>query len=231
MSLKDKKVLLIDDDPKILRLIEYSLGGEGAQVVTAANGAEGLRRFYATQPDLVVLDLGMPEMDGWTACRSMRQMTDVPIIILTARGDSEDVVRGYDIGADDYIVKPFSVDVLVAHARGVLRRAAMTPTATKTVAFEDAWLTIDLEEHSVIVDGQPIKLTATEFRLLAYLVQNRNRVLTFQQILTNVWGWTYQDEHHQARLYVCRLRQKIERDSREPRYILTEYGVGYRFAG
>lgn len=230
MHLKEKKVLLIDDDPSLLRLVEYTLDGEGAHVTTATNGAEGLRRFYATQPDLIVLDVTMPEMDGWETCRNIRQLADVPIIMLTARGQDSDVVRGYDIGVDDYIVKPFSVDVLVAHARAVLRRAAMPPATPRASTFDDGWLSVALEERVVLVNGVPAKLTATEFRLFAHLVQNPNRVLTFQQLLSNVWGWEYQDEFHQARLYICRLRQKIERDPKDPQYILTEYGVGYRFA-
>ena len=224
-----KKVLVIDDDPALLRLVEYTFDGEGARVLTATNGVEGLRQFYSTQPDLVILDVAMPEMDGWTTCRNIRQLADVPIIMLTARGQNEDIVHGLDLGADDFIVKPFSVDVLVAHARAVLRRSAMPAVSEKAITYRDQHLTADLHERRVVVDGEPVKLTATEYRLLAYMVENAGRVLTFQQLLTNVWGWEYQDDFHQARLYIWRLRQKIEPDPKNPTYILTEYGVGYRF--
>lgn len=225
----DKKVLVVDDDPTLLRLVEYTFAEEAQQVFTASNGAEGLRQFYANQPDLVILDVAMPEMDGYETCRRIRQLADVPIIMLTAFGQNEDIIRGLEAGADDYVTKPFSPEVLVARAKAVLRRAALPPIDEKPVTYRDARVTIDLHERRVIVDGIPIKLTATEYRLLAYMVENAGRVLTFRQMLENVWGWEYQDDTDQARLYIWRLRQKLEADPKNPRYIQTEYGVGYRF--
>ena len=225
----DKKVLVVDDDLTLLRLVEYTFAEEAQQVLTASNGADGLRQFYANQPDLVILDVAMPEMDGYETCRRIRQLADVPIIMLTARGQNEDIIRGLEAGADDYVTKPFSPEVLVARAKAVLRRAALPPVDEKPVSYRDARITVDLFDRRVIVDGSPVKLTATEYRLLAYMVENAGRVLTFRQMLENVWGWEYQDDTDQARLYIWRLRQKIEADPKNPRYILTEYGVGYRF--
>ncbi len=223
------KVLLIEDDPAILRMVQYLLTDEGMTVVTARNGLEGLRSFYATRPDLVILDLMMPELDGWETCRRIREMVDVPIMMLTARGQDEDMVRGLSTGADDYMVKPFSPEVLVARIQALLRRTAWAKETETPAVFCDERLHIDLEARRVTVAGKPIRLTATEFQLLAYLVANAGRVLTFRQILENVWGWEYQDDTQFARLYTWRLRQKLEQDPKNPNYILTEYGVGYRF--
>lgn len=223
------KVLTIEDDPALLRLVQYTLAEEGMDVATASNGRDGLRQFYALQPELVILDLMMPEMDGWEICRRIREMADVPIMMLTARGQEEDMVRGLDIGADDYMVKPFSPDVLVARTQALLRRSRMARTENAPVIYRDGRLYIDLESRRVCVEGIPVRLTATEFKLLAFLVENTGRVMTFRQTLENVWGWEYQDDSHQARLYIWRLRQKIEADPKNPVYIQTEYGIGYRF--
>lgn len=228
----EKTVLTIEDDPALQRLVQYTLSEEGLDVVTASNGREGLRQFYAVQPGLVILDLMMPEMDGWETCRRIRDMADTPILMLTARSQNEDMVRGLNIGADDYMVKPFSPEVLVARANALMRRARLNstaPMAAPPTLYRDEHLYIDLDERRVLVKGQPVRLTATEYSLLAYLVENAGRVLTFRQILENVWGWEYQDDTHQARLYIWRLRQKLEIDPKDPTYILTEYGVGYRF--
>lgn len=227
--MQNVKVLLIEDDPAILRMVQYLLTDEGMTAVTARNGLEGLRCFYATRPDLVILDLMMPELDGWETCQRIREMADVPILMLTARGQDEDMVRGLSTGADDYMVKPFSPEVLVARIHALLRRTGWAKEAETPVVFSDERLQIDLEARRVTVAGKPIRLTATEFQLLAYLVANAGRVLTFRQILENVWGWEYQDDTQFARLYTWRLRQKLEQDPKHPNYILTEYGVGYRF--
>ncbi len=228
--MRNPTVLTIEDDPALLRLVEYTLSDRGMDVTTASNGREGLRQFYAVQPQLVVLDVMMPEMDGWETCRRIREMADVPILMLTARSQDEDVVRGLNIGADDYLVKPFSPEVLAARAQALLRRSSMSRVQKKpAAAYRDNRLLIDLVERRVLVDGVAVRLTATEFKLLAFLVENAGLVMTFRQTLENVWGWEYQDDTHQARLYIWRLRQKIEKDPKYPTYILTEYGVGYRF--
>lgn len=223
------KILTIEDDPALLRLVQYTLAEEGMDVSTASNGRDGLRQFYSLQPELVILDLMMPEMDGWETCRRIREMADVPIMMLTARGQDEDMVRGLDIGADDYMVKPFSPEVLVARAQALLRRSRMARPEKAPAIYRDDRLFVDLEARRVCVEGIPVRLTATEFKLLAFLVENAGRVMTFRQTLENVWGWEYQDDSHQARLYIWRLRQKIETDPKNPVYIQTEYGVGYRF--
>jgi DNA-binding response OmpR family regulator len=228
--MEEKRVLVVDDDPALLPLIEYTFAREGYEVVTACDGKEALREFFAHKPDLVILDIMMPRMDGWEACRRIREVSDVPIVMLTARGQDEDIVRGLEYGADDYLTKPFSIKVLLAHARAVLRRAALPAVEyAEPTTYADDFLTIDLKERRVTVEGDQVKLTPTEYRLLAYLVQNAGQVLTFTQILQNVWGWEYQDDLDYVRVYVWHLRQKIEQDPKNPKYIQTEIGVGYRF--
>ncbi len=228
--MEEKKVLVVDDDPALLPLIEYTFAREGYEVLTACDGKEALKEFFAHKPDLVILDIMMPRMDGWETCRRIREVSDVPILMLTARGQDEDIVRGLEYGADDYLTKPFSIKVLLAHARAVLRRAALPPVEyAEPTTYADDFLTIDLKERRVTVGGEPVKLTPTEYRLLAYLVQNAGQVLTFTQILQNVWGWEYQDDLDYVRVYVWHLRQKLEQDPKNPRYIQTELGVGYRF--
>jgi DNA-binding response OmpR family regulator len=228
--MEKNKVLVVDDDPALLPLIEHTFAREGYQVHTASDGKEALRVFFAHRPDLVVLDIMMPRMDGWETCRRIREVSDAPIIMLTARGQDEDIVRGLEYGADDYLTKPFSIKVLLAHARAVLRRAALPPTdAEGPTTYADDYLTVDLKERRVSVQGEVVKLTPTEYSLLAYLVQNAGHVLTFSQLLETVWGWEYQDDVHYVRVYVWHLRQKLEKDPKNPQYIQTELGVGYRF--
>jgi two-component system KDP operon response regulator KdpE len=226
------KVLVVDDDPALLPLIMNTFAREGYEVYSASDGKEALREFFAHHPDLVILDIMMPRMDGWETCRRIREVSEVPIIMLTARGQEEDVVRGLDYGADDYLTKPFSIKVLLAHARAVLRRAALPPLGEEeATTYADDYLTMDFKERRVTVDGELIKLTPTEYRLLAYLVQNDGSWLTFREILQNVWGWEYQDDVDYVRVYVWHLRQKLEEDPKNPQYIQTETGVGYRFEG
>jgi DNA-binding response OmpR family regulator len=230
--MEKNKVLVVDDDPALLSLIEYTFEREGYEVLTASDGKEAIRQFFEHRPNLVILDVMMPRMDGWETCRRIREVSEVPIIMLTARGQDEDIVRGLEYGADDYLTKPFSIKVLMAHARAVLRRAALPPVeGEEPITYCDDYFTIDLRERRVSVVGEPVKLTPTEYRLLAYMVQNANRVLTFQQILQNVWGWEYQDDLDYVRVYVWHLRQKLEEDPKNPKYIQTEVGVGYRFEG
>ena len=224
------KVLVVDDDPALLPLIEYTFAREDYEVHCASDGKEALRQFFAHHPDLVILDIMMPRMDGWETCRRIREVSDVPIVMLTARGQDEDVIRGLEYGADDYLTKPFSIKVLVAHARAVLRRAALPPVDdSESTTYADDYLTVDLKERRVTAQGEMVKLTPTEYRLLAYLVQNAGRALTFSQILQSVWGWEYQDDVDYVRVYIWHLRQKLEEDPKNPKYIQTETGVGYRF--
>lgn len=227
--MQGKKILIIDDDIHIRKIAEHVFSGAGAEVYTAGNSAEGLRTFYAKQPDLVLLDIMMPGEDGWDTCRQIRRLSDVPVIMLTALRTDEDIVRGLEAGADDFISKPFSNSVLLARARAVLRRAELAPPGDKPYTYRDSKLAIDLDRYTVLVHGEPVKLTPTEFRLLTYMVQNAGRVLTFHQILEHVWGWEYQDSPDYVHVYISHLRQKLEDDPRHPKYLVTEHGVGYRF--
>jgi len=225
-----KRILVIDDDPELVKLVEYSLIREGYEVYKAYDGQEGLRKAESLQPDLVILDIMMPGVDGWKVCRRLRENSDIPILMLTAKGKEEDIVRGLDSGADDYLTKPFGIKELQARVRAILRRAAWRPPAGKPT-YSDGYLTVNLDERRVLVDGKPVKLTPTEFRLLSELVENAGRVLTYRQLLERVWGWEYMDDVDYVRIYIWRLRRRIEREPSQPQYILTEYGVGYRFDG
>jgi DNA-binding response OmpR family regulator len=171
----------------------------------------------------------MPDVDGWTVCERIRQVSTVPLIMLTALSQEELIIRGLDYGADDYLTKPCSMELLLARVRALLRRAALPPTTQKSVTYSDNRLTIDLDERRVFILGEPVKLSTTEYRLLIYLFQNAGQVLTFQQILEYVWGDTGQANIDYVHVYVSRLRRKLEVNPKEPVYLVTEYGVGYRF--
>lgn len=222
-------VLVIDDDHTLLEMMGTILSREGATVYLADSGSEGLRLFHDHPPHLVILDLMMPKMDGWEVCRHIRQISEVPIIMLTALAQDNDIIRGLTTGADDYVTKPFSSGVLLARSRAVLRRAALPPTVGVSPTYNDGYLTIDLGERRVLVQGQTVRLTATEYRLLAYLVEHAGRVLTFDQILQNVWGEEYRGNAEYVHVYVQRLRKKLEADPHNPIYLLTEHGIGYQF--
>lgn len=224
------KLLIIDDDAKLVQALELYLGKAGYEVITAADGLEGLQEVYAHRPDLIILDIMMPKMDGWKACRRIREVSDVPIIMLTARGQEYDKVKGLKQGADDYVAKPFGLKELAARVEAVLRRTRLPPPAEGAVLYADEELVIDSERWEVSRQGEPLELTATERRLLFYLVDNAGRVLTHRQLLESVWGPEYIDEVDYVKLYIWRLRQKIEEDPSQPRYILTERGIGYKFA-
>jgi DNA-binding response OmpR family regulator len=229
--MSDAKILVVDDDPTLSELICYSLETEGYRVIVAGDGQEGVRKFYESRPDLVILDVSMPKLDGFEVMRRVREMSDTPVIMLTAQGQENDVVRGLDLGADDYMTKPFRLGELLARIRSNLRRAQM-PAATiaaQPAVYNDGYLAVDLETRRITVDGKPVKLTPTEYRLLSYLVQNKGRVLEFQQILENVWGFEYIDDIDYLRVYIWHLRRKIEPNPKKPVYLLNELSVGYRF--
>jgi len=227
--MRGNKILVVDDDPVITKLLVTTLTKAGAEVHTAAGGQVGLQQFYTSRPDLVILDVMMPDMDGWETCRIIRQLSDVPIIMLTIQADDDEIVRGLENGADDYITKPFNAKVVLARVKAALRRPSHSHLPRKTTTYSDGYLTIDLEKNLVLVKGEPVKLTGLEYRLLTYLLQNANRTLTTQQILGSVWGWEYQDEPGHVRIYAWHLRQKLEADPKQPQYLLTDYGIGYRF--
>ena len=228
-EIQGKSILVVDDDPELLELLTLVLSRAGAQVYTAAGGREGLQQFYACQPDLVILDLMMDKMDGWEVCRQIRRLFDVPIIMLTVLREEKDMVRGLDCGADDYVTKPFNVNVLLARVRAALRRGALSAATERPLVYSDGYLTLDLDRRRVLVDGEPVRLSVTEHRLLACLFSNAGRVLTFQQILERVWGERGAGQVEYVHSYIWYLRQKLEQDPKQPRYLLSERGVGYWF--
>jgi len=229
---KRRKILVVDDEPTFVKLISQTLTHRGYEVLTAGDGQEALRLLFANKPDLVLLDVKMPKMDGWQTCSRIRELSDVPIVMLTGKQKSEeDIVRGLDYGADDYLIKPVGSRELVARVRAMLRRAELpAPQDTeRTISYSDNFLTVDVAERKVLVDGERVKLTPLEFKLLAFLLKNAGRILTHKQLLQEVWGWEYADDVDYVRIYIWHLRQKIEPDPSQPRYIVTEPGVGYYF--
>jgi two-component system KDP operon response regulator KdpE len=227
-----RHILVVDDEPAQLKLAEKVLVSNGYGVITASNGYEAIRIVYEEHPDLVLLDIMMPELDGWQTCRCIREAGDVPVIMLSGKRTSEaDVVRGLDYGADDYLSKPVGNKELLARVRAVLRRAdkPSSEKGKKKLTYCDDTLTVDVDERKVAVNGEKVRLTPREFRLLALLVENPDHVLSHQQVLEKVWGWEYIDDVDYVRIYISHLRQKIEPDPSQPRYILTEPGVGYYF--
>jgi two-component system KDP operon response regulator KdpE len=229
MSSRKGKLLIIDDDGKLVEAVELYLSRAGYDIVTAADGLQGMQQMYSQRPDLIILDVMMPTMDGWETCRRIREISDIPVIMLTARGQESDRVMGLKLGADDYVAKPFSLKELEARVGAVLRRSRLSPPDRGRILYADDALVIDSERLEVSRGGERVQLTATEQRLLFYLAENAGRVLTNEQILRAVWGPEYVDEGDYVKLYVWRLRQKIEEDPQDPQYILTERGLGYRF--
>jgi two-component system KDP operon response regulator KdpE len=228
-ELRDKLILVVDDEARMVNFMRMNLELEGARVASATNGKEALEQAREDMPDVMLLDIMMPEMDGFETLKRLRQFSQVPVLILTAKDEEEDRVRGLELGADDYISKPFSHRELVSRIRAVLRRHYAAPPIAQTLVKVDDRLQIDFARREVLVEGQRVNLRPTEYRLLYHLVQNAGYVQTHQMLLTRVWGPEYRDESHYLRLYITYLRQKIEEDPANPKYILTERGVGYRF--
>lgn len=226
---RDMTILVVDDEPRIRDLVRMNLEMERYRVLEASDGREALAQLRAHLPDLVVLDVMMPDMDGFETLKAIREVSTVPVIMLTVRQSEQDKIRGLDLGADDYLAKPFSPRELLSRIRALLRRSLMPAPARKTVIVVDPDLKIDFAKHEVIVRGQKVDLRPTEFRLLYHLVNNAGRLLTHETLLSKVWGREYRDEAHYLRLYITYLRQKIEKDPAHPKYILTERGLGYRF--
>ncbi|MFI5271893.1 MAG: response regulator transcription factor [Ktedonobacterales bacterium] len=222
-------VLVVDDEPRLVDVVRMNLEVEGYRVVEAANGNEALARLKADLPDLVILDVMMPEMDGFETLRQIRAVSNVPVIMLTVRQDEHDRIRGLEIGADDYLGKPYSPRELQSRIKAVLRRTFTPSPARKSRIVVDGDLTLDFDTHKAWVRGEEVTLRPTEYRLLYHLVNNAGRLLTHETLLSKVWGHEYRDESHYLRLYITYLRQKLERDPAHPKYILTERGVGYRF--
>jgi two-component system KDP operon response regulator KdpE len=225
----EKLILVVDDEPRMVRFVRMNLELEGYQVAEAGSGMEALQKVRDDLPDLVLLDVMMPEMDGFETLERLREISTVPVIMLTVRGDEEDRIRGLELGADDYVAKPFSPRELASRIRAVLRRADMPSPVSKTALRIDDRLEIDFRQREVIVEGERIGLRPTEYRLLYHLVNNAGWVMTHEMLLSKVWGYEYREESGLLRLYITYLRKKIEPDPAHPIYILTERGVGYRF--
>lgn len=221
-------ILVIDDEPQILRAIHTILTEKGYRVTTANRGEEGLTIAATSEPDVVILDLGLPDMDGVEVCTRLREWTQTPIIILSVRDSERDKVAALDMGADDYLTKPFGIEELLARVRVALRHSSRIHGVESTTVTAGP-ITIDLAWHLVKRGQEEIKLTGTEYKLLAYLAANHGRVLTHQSILTQVWGPADADHTEYLRVYMRQLRKKLEVDPDRPRHILTEPGIGYRF--
>jgi DNA-binding response OmpR family regulator len=226
---ESKLILVADDEPRMRRFMRMNLDLEGYRVIEAENGFDAVNRVREDLPDLVLLDVMMPEMDGFEALRLIRETSNVPVVMLTVKGDEEDRVKGLELGADDYVTKPFSPRELASRIKAVLRRSEMPAPAEGSIIEVDDRLKIDFNRRQVIVDGKEVKLRPTEYRLLYHLVNNAGWTLPHETLLAKVWGHEYQDETHYLRLYITYLRQKIEEDPANPKYILTERGLGYRF--
>jgi two-component system KDP operon response regulator KdpE len=226
----DPKVLVIDDDVALLATLRLGLEREGFDVTTATGGKEGLRQAYQMHPDVVVLDIVMSEMDGWTTCQKLRQVSDVPVIMLSGKTDKADIVKSLSIGADDYLTKPCSLGELKARINSRLRRSTKSTSAAKRAVFDDGHLYVDLREEMVLKDGEIIELSPIEYRLLAHLVQERGRVVTRKDLMINVWGPEYASEVTYLSVYIRYLRRKIEDDPSNPRYIQTRWKLGYYFS-
>lgn len=221
-------ILAIEDETPIRRFLRASLTGNGYRLEEAATGGEGLALAATLQPDVVLLDLGLPDMDGLEVTRRLREWTQVPIVVLSARGQESDKVAALDAGADDYLTKPFGVPELLARLRVALRHAARAPGAADDPIFQVDELKVDQARHQVWVGDTEVKLTPLEFKLLAVLVRHAGRMVTHRELLTTVWGPTYTKETHYLRIYVGQLRHKLERDPARPRWLRTEPVVGYR---
>jgi DNA-binding response OmpR family regulator len=223
------RILVVDDERRMVGFIRLNLEQDGFEVIEAYDGSTALERLRDSLPDLVLLDVMMPDIDGFEVLRTIREISQVPVIMLTAKSEEDDKVKGLELGADDYVTKPFSPRELVSRVKAVLRRGSSFEEDGAGVINVDDRLKIDFGKREVWVDDEMIKLRPTEYRLLYHLVQNAGWVLTHDQILTKVWGYEYRDEPHYVRLYINYLRKKIEKDPSNPQYILTERGVGYRF--
>lgn len=227
-------VLIVEDDRTFSQVLKTDLELEGYSVTTVEDGLGGLKKFKEISPDLLVLDINLPSMDGLTLCQRVREISDVPILMMTANPVTEaDIAHGLNIGADEFMLKPLPNIEFHARVKALLRRARVAENTSRSVTtqYKDDYLFVDIPSRRVKINNVEIRLTPTEFKLLAMFVEHRGEVLTFQQLLENVWGPEYKTEHHYPRIYVSHLRRKIEPDLKYPTYIHNEYGIGYRFIG
>lgn len=220
-------ILAVDDEPRVLKLLEANLKSSGYAVLTSADGEQALQTIEREMPDLVLLDLMLPKMDGYAVCRRIREVSAVPVIMLTARSAQVDLIHGFEVGADDYLTKPFSIAELLMRVAAVLRRSKWPEEIVTREIFKAGPIEIDFAQHHVTSAGSAVKLTPTEYRLLAYMASNPNRVLTHRELLRAVWGPEYGDETEYLRVYMRYLRQKLEPEPSDPQYLLTQPGAGY----
>ncbi len=227
------RILVIEDDKEMARLLQLDLQRNGYESFLATTGLDGLRLFHNIRPDMVVLDIDLPLMNGMTVCQRIRDLSDIPILMMTGHEVSEEeIAQGLNIGADEFMLKPLRNVEFHARLKALLRRSRVwDDDANEPNTYVDTYLSVDLPARKVNVDGSDIRLTPTEFKLLATFIRNPGQVLTFQQLLEQVWGVEYTSEHHYPRIYVSHLRRKIEPDAKNPTYIQNEYGIGYRFVG
>ena len=226
-----ERILIIEDDFDLCRILKLNLTRENYKVFTAHDGESGLEAFATSSPDLVIMDISMPKLDGWAVCQQIREQSNVPIMMMTAHAISEaDIAHGLNMGADEYMIKPMSEVVFRARVQALLRRAKLRETPKEKLrGYSDTYLSVDIPSRTVTIQNKEIRLTPTEFNLLTLFLQNNGHVLSFGDILENVWGPEYENEHHYPRIYVSHLRKKIEPDYKNPTYIHNEYGVGYVF--
>lgn len=229
--MNDPVVLVVDDEKSLRDFVRRNLEARHYKVLTASNGLEAMATFNNENVDLVILDLMMPHLDGLETTRRIRESSKTPIIILTALGEESDKVQAFDLGADDYLTKPFGVGELMGRIKAVLRRARWLEPSSNEERLMRGDICVDMERHVVTLKDSPVELTPTEFNLLVYLLKNAGKVLSHRAILQNVWGLEYGNEAEYLRVYIGRLRQKIETDALNPRHLFTEHGLGYRFEG
>ncbi|NOY99415.1 MAG: response regulator transcription factor [Chloroflexi bacterium] len=224
-----RKILVVDDEERMVRFIRLNLEHDGFLVSEAFNGKQAIQQLRDVAPDLILLDVMMPDLDGFEVLQMIREISNVPVLMLTAKGEEDDRVRGLELGADDYITKPFSPREMVSRVKAVLRRTEGASGSMHGLIEVDDRLKIDFDRREIWLEGKIVKLRPTEYRLLYHLVQNAGWVISHDQLLAKVWGYEYRDEPHYVRLYINYLRKKLEKDPSNPKYILTERGVGYRF--
>jgi len=225
------KVLVIEDDPGIIEVVSlcFQLRWSGTNVISAANGRDGVSLVETESPDVVILDIGLPDIDGYQVLKEIRRFSEVPVIMLTVRGEDTDVAKGLELGADDYITKPFSHIELIARVQAVLRRAQGLAVTDEERPFTSGRLTVDFTRNEVTLSGHPVKLTSTERKLLYHLIRNEGRILSHESLLAKVWGDTYVDARDLLRVHIQHLRQKLEDNAESPNIIVTEHGIGYKF--
>jgi two-component system KDP operon response regulator KdpE len=225
-----EKILLIEDDIEFINLTRTWLHNAGYEVFTAGDGVEGMRRVFSSRPDIVLLDANIPKMDGWEVCRRIRDMSDIPVLMVTVNGQKSDKLKGFNMGADDYLAKPVDFHELIARVQAILRRTRSSTHDNKDSAFNNGDIEVDWGSRQVWVRGQRVKLSPTEFKIMSCLIKSRGWIVTHEQLLEKAWGPNYIGDKSFVKLYIRYLRQKIERDPHKPQIIMTERGVGYYFA-